>query len=338
LLAVRKTDNQKGVVVLAKDLSIVSDLDASGVGDFALKHGIPVYAIMYKAGYQGKFGAKVTCERSYGEYWMSPDTKNDPSQGADALMGFMNDFLNKAAGWEYDFSYTTVTPKDGAQHVVQIKTPFGPEGFTYEAPAKTLVEKLKDNLLFVIIGGILFIGIIVLLVILSRKRKKERILKDAEFKQTQQKLDEQKASADRAKMETDAKLRTIEDKEQARIRDFEEQQRKEREAIENKRLINEMLERGAFANLVYASGTESGRFELSEPVIKIGRNPTNHFHINHVSVSREHATVQFINGGYYLKDLGSSNGTFVNGRRITQEKLSDGDHIAFGEIAVTFHI
>lgn len=338
LLAKYKTNHQKGLVVLAKDRSIVSEIDASGVGDFALKHGIPVYGIMYKAGYHGKFGARVVCERSYGDYWMSSSMRNEPSIAATALLRFMSDFLTKSAGREYDFRFTTKTPKDGVQHTVNVKTPFGEADFTYNAPSKTWGERVNDHLILIFLGIAFIISLFVLLIFIVQKRKKEKRIAEAELKNTQKDLEEQKAAAKRAQAETDAKIRYIEEKEQAHLRALEEQKIKQQEEQDNQRLIAEMLQRGAFAFLSYGMNTESGRFQISLPLIKIGRNPTNHFHISHATVSREHATIRFVNGGYYLKDLGSSNGTFINGNRITEEKLNDGDHIAFGDIGMTFHI
>jgi len=337
LLASYNTENQKGIVVLAKDFSVTGEVSAADVGDFARQSNIPVYGIMYNAGYHGKFSAKEICERSFGDYWISSDFKNKPTIGAKVLLSFMANFLNKAAGVEYDFSYITTTSKDGFQHLVQVKTPYGTDGFSYNAPAKTIVEKLRDNLFLVIIGILVFAAMIIFIAIKMHKRKKNQLLKDEELRETQKKIEEQKEFAEFSKKEMDAKWRSIEEKEANRITELEKQKQKEQEDIENSRLILEMLKKGSFARLVYAKGSELGTFQLSQPFIKIGRNPTNHFHINHGTVSREHASIQFVNSCYMIEDLGSSNGTFVNGVRVNREKLNDGDHIAFGEIAVTFH-
>ena len=60
--------------------------------------------------------------------------------------------------------------------------------------------------------------------------------------------------------------------------------------------------------------------------------------INHQTVSRNHFVVSYENGSYTIQDLGSSNGTFVNGIKITQAKLKHGDVIGAGKILLTFHI
>ena len=63
-------------------------------------------------------------------------------------------------------------------------------------------------------------------------------------------------------------------------------------------------------------------------VIKIGRDNSNDVIINEPSVSRNHAIItQLADGTYEIKDLGSSNGTFVNGQKIVQQIISSGDKL-----------
>jgi pSer/pThr/pTyr-binding forkhead associated (FHA) protein len=52
--------------------------------------------------------------------------------------------------------------------------------------------------------------------------------------------------------------------------------------------------------------------------------------------SRRHAEITGVTGGYVISDLGSTNGTFVNGERIEQRQLRPGDRIQIGSEAITF--
>jgi DNA-binding winged helix-turn-helix (wHTH) protein len=54
------------------------------------------------------------------------------------------------------------------------------------------------------------------------------------------------------------------------------------------------------------------------------------------TVSRRHARIVIDGQGAFLEDLGSKNGTFVRGTRITREQLSDGDRIELGSVVLTF--
>jgi pSer/pThr/pTyr-binding forkhead associated (FHA) protein len=67
--------------------------------------------------------------------------------------------------------------------------------------------------------------------------------------------------------------------------------------------------------------------------VRIGRaQQINDVVIPDPRVSGTHAEIYAQNGGYAIRDLGSTNGTFVNGRRITvPQPLRDADRIALGE-------
>lgn len=73
-------------------------------------------------------------------------------------------------------------------------------------------------------------------------------------------------------------------------------------------------------------------FELTDEVMNLGRDITNNIVINDREVSRHH--LRFTRGaeGYTMEDLGSTNGTFINGRRVTGATLlKPGDMIGLGE-------
>lgn len=85
------------------------------------------------------------------------------------------------------------------------------------------------------------------------------------------------------------------------------------------------------ASLFVIQGRDQGtRFQLEEPVHTIGRTQTNAIRLHDTEVSREHAELVEIDRGYQLRDLGSSNGTFVNGRQISEHTLQTGDQVQLG--------
>jgi hypothetical protein len=78
-------------------------------------------------------------------------------------------------------------------------------------------------------------------------------------------------------------------------------------------------------------------YELEQPVIRIGRGETSDVLIDNVSVSRRHAEIREENGAWLLRDLGSSNGTFLNGQRVQAEQpLRPGDEISLGKFSILF--
>jgi ABC transport system ATP-binding/permease protein len=73
-------------------------------------------------------------------------------------------------------------------------------------------------------------------------------------------------------------------------------------------------------------------FTLTHDPLSIGRHPTNQLVIDVPTVSAEHALIEYQAGRYRVIDRGSRNGTFVNGQRITEIELNDGDLIRLGEM------
>jgi predicted component of type VI protein secretion system len=87
---------------------------------------------------------------------------------------------------------------------------------------------------------------------------------------------------------------------------------------------------------VMRSGPTVGKVTaLSTPEVTIGRETSNTITINDAEVSRKHAKMELRGSAYAIQDLGSTNGTFVNGKRITGvQVLNAGDVVSFGETIV----
>jgi predicted component of type VI protein secretion system len=85
--------------------------------------------------------------------------------------------------------------------------------------------------------------------------------------------------------------------------------------------------------LIMRSGpTPGAAFTLEGDQLTIGRDSTNEIVINDAEVSRRHARLTFQGGKYVLEDLGSTNGTFVNGQRLAGPRvLKPGEVVSFGE-------
>ena len=68
----------------------------------------------------------------------------------------------------------------------------------------------------------------------------------------------------------------------------------------------------------------------------IGRSRECDIRLADANVSRRHAEIRHEDGLYWVIDLGSTNGTELNGRRIERAQLSDGDHITLGATEIRF--
>jgi len=79
------------------------------------------------------------------------------------------------------------------------------------------------------------------------------------------------------------------------------------------------------------NGAVQGEFELSKERMSIGRKADNDIPIDNLAVSGKHALVVTILDDSFLEDLGSTNGTYVNGKLIKKHALKDGDVISIGK-------
>lgn len=91
--------------------------------------------------------------------------------------------------------------------------------------------------------------------------------------------------------------------------------------------------------LFVEAGKDLGKeYALQEGETSIGRGIDNDVILSDVSVSRRHVRVQRQGGQFTLRDLGSGNGTQLNGRRAHVEQLADGDRIELGETVLVLRI
>jgi pSer/pThr/pTyr-binding forkhead associated (FHA) protein len=78
-------------------------------------------------------------------------------------------------------------------------------------------------------------------------------------------------------------------------------------------------------------------FHIKQDVVKIGRSTENDLILSKAYVSRAHAEIRYKNGQYELVDLGSTCGTYVNGKKISpSRKLSRGDIITVANVSMVF--
>src|SRR5262245_55542196 len=77
---------------------------------------------------------------------------------------------------------------------------------------------------------------------------------------------------------------------------------------------------------------------LTQGVIKIGKVPSAHLQIADDGVSRMHAIIEVTGREVHLIDLGSTRGTFVNGKKINKARLETGDAITVGDTRIEIAI
>ena len=101
--------------------------------------------------------------------------------------------------------------------------------------------------------------------------------------------------------------------------------------------VDEITAHGHAALIIRQGGNRVGEsFPLEGDRMTVGRRPDSDVFLDDVTVSRDHALVVKRGGDFYLDDLGSLNGTYVNRHRIESHKLADGDELQIGKYKLTF--
>ena len=92
------------------------------------------------------------------------------------------------------------------------------------------------------------------------------------------------------------------------------------------------------ASLFVIQGADQGkRFELKPRPMALGRDKSSPILLHDHEISRRHAEVRPVDDSFRIVDLGSANGTFVNGQPVDQVALRSGDRLQLGQTVMLFH-
>ncbi len=91
------------------------------------------------------------------------------------------------------------------------------------------------------------------------------------------------------------------------------------------------------ALLVVKRGQNAGsQFVLEKDVTTAGRHPESDIFLDDITVSRRHAEIRRKEGKFYIYDMGSLNGTYVNRDRVDHTPLAGGDELQIGKFKLMF--
>jgi pSer/pThr/pTyr-binding forkhead associated (FHA) protein len=96
---------------------------------------------------------------------------------------------------------------------------------------------------------------------------------------------------------------------------------------------------GPQAELTIESGPDAGHsHRAGDHALRLGRSPDNDIILRDPATSGHHARLERRGDQFWLVDLGSTNGTFVNGESIQERQLNHGDRITVGQNSVHFSV
>ena len=109
-------------------------------------------------------------------------------------------------------------------------------------------------------------------------------------------------------------------------------------ATENERDVIAALPQGSAMLIVLSGPSRGARFLINSDLTTIGRSTDNDIFLDDVTVSRKHAEIVRQGKSYSVKDSGSLNGTYVDGKIETNTNLEDGMELHVGKFKMHFFI
>ena len=237
-------------------------------------------------------------------------------------------------------------PGDGSRHTLTVTARQAgavsvaiPLIFPAGVPARHQVPDSWPVWYFISGGAVLLLlagGVIALFVTrkkkraeLERRQKEEAARKDEELEKERQKVEE-----------IERKLNEVETRHQDRMKPPSargtviEQPRKERTVIMQpgggRQTLRLEIKTGIF---------DGKRFDIAlGSEATIGKDADNSISIPETTISARHAAIRTVNGAFVVEDLGSTNGTFINGQRIERRPVTHGDTFKFGKCEGEFVI
>lgn len=314
--------------------------------DRARKLGIIIHTVNYKINNQySPDDFKIISNKTDGTSANAIGTADVKNAIGDFLEERVSGKDTEAGNPKYVLTFQSPYPRDGIPHTYKVIYQGTEQTATYTLPGGGGGFSLFGNytIWIVIIVGLL-LGLAYWQYNEMRIRRLEEEEADAELEA------EREAQAKRKEQEQQSLLQDIQEKnmrlqEQLRMKEMEIAQKSVQQEIPtvvpNPKfdLKNTIISGGGGAPiLMIAAGAFSNNFMLNKPTITIGRAANNDIAVPEQTVSSRHATITIENGSFFLTDLGSTNGTFVNGSRIEKKLLKSGDIIKFGAANAKFEI
>jgi hypothetical protein len=363
-----EVEGQKILMVLSAGQNNGSSFDASECIKRASQFKIAVYSATYQLDNQPPDGlSRISTVVEFegmpkGERSRIVKTSGEIQRALSDFFSIREEVI-KNQGINVMLTFDTEAAADGNEHNFEIRYKNESKRVAYFSPLRpqTSGNFFRKYGVFIIIAAGALLGILVWFVHSRnvRRAEEERIAAEEEAEAAEQ-AKQAAAAAERRKQE--AMIRKQQDaaaKQNAatdqRLKSLEEQNIRLQEQIRAQQLKAENhqppqvdpkfdMKRtiigggGGAPTLMVSAGSFSHSFSLNKPKMFIGRSEDNDITIPTQTVSGQHATITIERGSFYLTDLGSTNGTFVNGSRVSRTILKSGDMIKLGAANLKFHI
>ncbi|TAE67460.1 MAG: FHA domain-containing protein [Bacteroidetes bacterium] len=319
--------------------------------DRAKKVGVNIYTINYKIDkFEDKFfpdDLRIMSDKTDAEYKNVTESTEIKNALDEFLKSARSSTTTEDATLRCEISFEVPNVKDGAEHSFKIVYKGQEVNGYFTAPG----DKGSSGI-FGILNGYGFIIVIVIGLLIGGvaywQYNEARLRKLEEEEMEAQEQIEREQDEKRREREHQNRLQTIQEQ---NIRLQEQLKMKEQELA---RKIDEvptvipaskidpkktMIGGGGGAPVLQVvAGAFSKNYRLNKPTMTIGRAANNDIIIPEQTVSSHHATLTIENGNFFISDINSTNGTFVNGTRIDKKMLKGGDLLKLGGASCKFEI
>ena len=255
------------------------------------------------------------------------------------IIEILDDCVKRASGNKYLLNISVSNDiKDGISREIQIKEIDSKHKctFSYNAPGSWIIAQFQKNLLLASGVSFLLLLILVYLVWLFIDKKKKNKLALEQSKKRQRQINkEQESEILKQKQE----ILAMQNKEAQKVKSEQLLQQNALKKSEEKNLISQMKRLGAFPILKYSDDNNSAQFEINTPITAVGRDEkTNNICVPNSNISRNHFSIIFSNDKYTIVDNNSLNGMIINGYKLKNSELKNGDIIEIADVTFTFYI
>lgn len=344
------------------NLSANNAITQEGLIATSREYRIPIYSVYYNI-YDNRTDNDYA-EKSFGLFFLSDKSRNDKDAAKEKVIEFMTNALKRHYGFNYTFSYDTKVEQDGKLHTVSIKVDGQAIEEKFQAPACDIACFIKKNTILVALILIIIIGFIIGLVLFLKKKKEKELALQAEKEaqqteklrqieiQRQKDKEEQVKKQELQQLENERLEQKMREEREEQLRfqqrleaeKLAEQRQREQHLLDKqqeeqiKRLTEEMRNnRGGFPSLKIVSHGLNKDFVINKPIISFGREKhLNDFFLQEPTVSGKHFEIQYFGGDYFIQDVGSTNGTKINGMAVRRHKLKHNDIIQAGKAQMMF--
>ena len=348
LLVKQKNSLPKSILLLSEERkNTYASLAANDITELAKSKDIVINTIKYNRSYYHQyleptlsketFGISEVLSSSHGTLKNSNTTK--VKEAENIIIDILNDCIKRASGNKYlvNISVSNII-NDGISKEILIKQIDSKHkcSFSYNSPGNWIVAQFQKNLILAIGISLLILLLFVYLVYwFDNRKKKNRILLE-QAKRRQRKNDkEQEAEILKQKQA----ILSMKNKEEQRINSEQLTKQNILKAEDEKELILQMKRLGAFPILKYTDQNNTDQFEINKPLISVGRDlKTNIITIPNSNISRNHFSIAFSNNKYSVIDNNSLNGMIINGFKLKNAVLKNGDIIEIADVTFTFYL